>query len=173
MFVLVHGWNYRIWLANWAELSVIDEFDFTTRKIYQNFSNYSAWQRRAHLFPHYCAAMNSKPSELIRNEVEMCRTAAWTEPADQSVWFYQRWLFSSLSTALPNQKELLTELARDQLKSMLELLEVEPTAALVNSFVIFLLKLLNPEDPQILELLKKQAEIDPLRRNYYQQGCAQ
>ena len=76
----------------------------------------------------------------------MCRNAAWTEPADQSVWFYQRWLFGHLPKLLQNDngslQKLITEtLARDQIKSINELIEEEGrgfNVALAMSFVRFM-----------------------------------
>lgn len=157
--LLVHGWNYRIWLADWAQLSVVDELDYTTRKIYENFSNYSAWQRRAHLFVAYAREMGEIES-LLRNEVEMCRTAAWTEPADQSVWFYQNWLFSELSKSIPEHHDLISEMLTEQVISIRDLIKEEPRAALAHSF---LLKF----DSEYSDTSKLQ-EIDPLRRAYWQ-----
>ncbi len=156
--LLVHGWNYRIWLADWAQLSVVDEFDFTTRKIYENFSNYSAWQRRAHLFVSYAREIGDIAS-LLRNEVEMCRTAAWTEPADQSVWFYQKWLFSELPKLIPEHAELLSKLQAEQIASIRELIVEEPSAALAHSFLL--------QFDAEYSVTHKLPEIDPLRRAYW------
>ena len=144
-FCVVHGWNYRIWLTNWASVSVISEFDFTTLKIYQNFSNYSAWQRRSQLFPKYLDTFtfDLARDSFIRNEVEMCRNAAWTEPSDQSIWFYQRWLFTQLPQMRPELKELLIKLARDQVQSISELIEEEKggeSVKLARNFVNFLIE---------------------------------
>lgn len=167
--IVVHGWNYRVWLAEWAQLSLVDEFDFTTRKIYQNFSNYSAWQRRAHLFPARLRETGSGGCEaMLRNEVEMCRNAAWTEPGDQSVWFYQRWLFGRLPALLGGEMQmLLTRLAGEQLNSMLELVAEEPSAALAISFVVFLLRLIGDTDVRIPTLLAQLATVDPTREAYW------
>lgn len=38
---LVHGWNYRRFIAKNAPTTLQQEFDFTTKKIEKNFSNYS------------------------------------------------------------------------------------------------------------------------------------
>lgn len=171
MFI-VHGWNYRIWLTEWAEVSVLDEFDFTTLKIYRNFSNYSAWQRRSHLLPKYLDSTNQQVESVLRNEVELCRNAAWTEPADQSVWFYQRWLFSDLPKLIPDQVDLLMSLARDQIKSIDELIEEEGRGASVSlamSFVIFVLEsAFNLTDDSRIELyLNRLKQVDPLRLGHY------
>lgn len=153
----------------------MDEFDFTTCKIYENFSNYSAWQRRAHLLPAYLNAMSEETAvraSLLRNEVELCRNAAWTEPADQSVWFYQRWFFEQLPGALcsDDEKELIKLLATEQLKSMEELIKEEPNAALAHSFVLFLVERFEGQvqSGRPRELLEHLLRIDPLRREYWQ-----
>lgn len=159
VFLLVHGWNYRIWLAKWASLSVIDEFDFTTRKIYENFSNYSAWQRRQHLFVDYCKELGGTVAELLKNEVELCRNAAWTEPADQSVWFHQRWLFFTLPKLIPAAAGLIEKLAQEQLSSVLQLLEEEPEAVHAMSLAVSMGR---------REFLPKLAAIDSHRTLYWQ-----
>ncbi len=138
-----------------------DEFDFTTRKIYENFSNYSAWHRRTLLFVPFLQTIENdrEVAELLKNEVEMCRNAAWTEPADQSVWFYQRWLFFGLPKQLPEHAQLLQELAKEQLKSILELIEEDPDAVQAISFAASMGK---------REFLPRLAEIDTLRQSYWQ-----
>lgn len=170
---LVHGWNYRIWLADWAEVSIIDEFDFTTLKIYQNFSNYSAWQRRSHLLPKYLKDSSVETEEsFLRNEVEICRNAAWTEPADQSIWFYQRWLFGQLPNSLENEssKKILTEtLARDQIKSINELIQEEGrgfNVALAMSFVKFMHDHVVSEK-ECFDYLNDLKSVDELRKGHW------
>lgn len=159
-------------MTGWAELSVIDEFDFTTLKIYQNFSNYSAWQRRAHLLPKYLDESGVDVDYFLRNEVELCRNAAWTEPSDQSIWFYQRWFFSELPKLIPNHEALLISLARDQIKSIEELIEEEgrgSSVALAMSFVVFIAEnaLELKGDAKIQMYLDQLKVVDPLRIGHY------
>ena len=45
--VLVHCWNYRRHVSSKANKSWNEEFNFTTKKIEDNFSNYSAWHQRS------------------------------------------------------------------------------------------------------------------------------
>lgn len=47
----VHCWAYRAWAAQQAAVSPAAEFAFTTEKILENFSNYSAWHYRSKLLP--------------------------------------------------------------------------------------------------------------------------
>ena len=91
-------------------LSDTIQVDFTTEKINANFSNYSAWHFRSKLlrelpegsiekvFSHICC--NLVPSkclssgmlhfEELSSELEFVRQAFFTEPNDQSGWFYHR-----------------------------------------------------------------------------------
>lgn len=80
-----HCWNYRLWLAGETRA----EFEATTRHIYANFSNYSAWQRRAALLPPMLAMDGAA---LWDAEAQLVRAAYWTQPRDQAVWFYLRLL---------------------------------------------------------------------------------
>lgn len=179
ILILVHGWNYRIWLADWAGLSIIDEFDFTTVKIYQNFSNYSAWQRRAHLLPDFLSSSagdsDFKKESILRNEVEMCRNAAWTEPSDQSIWFYQKWLFSDLPKLFVDTDskipELMNKLAGEQLKSIRELIEEEKRqfqVALAMSFAVFLCEKVLKEHFEVVDEYREALiKVDKLRSGHH------
>ena len=44
---IVHCWNYRRWICDQSNTSTKTEFDYTTKKIQENFSNYSAWHNRS------------------------------------------------------------------------------------------------------------------------------
>ncbi|KAI8907237.1 hypothetical protein EDD86DRAFT_227836, partial [Gorgonomyces haynaldii] len=80
-----HGWDYRRWVVK--EGKIEGEFEYTTQKINENFSNFSAWHYRSKLMPH-----QPDVAEQIEHDFEMVRNAIYTEPGDQSAWLYQRWL---------------------------------------------------------------------------------
>jgi geranylgeranyl transferase type-2 subunit alpha len=69
-------------------------FNFTTSKINQNFSNYSAWHARSVTLPFILQSLGSQEekAQRMREEFELAQSAFYTEPTDQSAWLYQRWL---------------------------------------------------------------------------------
>ncbi|KAJ3339718.1 hypothetical protein HDU93_007834 [Gonapodya sp. JEL0774] len=95
-----HGWDYRRYLVAFRAPGITDgvshpkkEFEYTTKKINQNFSNYSAWHYRSTVLPNSFA-----PSEIpaqLHTEFELVRSAIYTDPQDQSAWLYQRWLLGA------------------------------------------------------------------------------
>lgn len=58
---LVHCWNYRKWLADHFKVPALQELDYTGRKIFQNFSNYSGWHRRSQLM------LQAFPSDAVKD----------------------------------------------------------------------------------------------------------
>ncbi len=100
----VHCWDYRRYAASKAQATLQDEFDFTTKKIGDNFSNYSSWHQRSALIPLLYAHDPLKMKDVLNQgelpvttlficvEFELMKSAFYTDPADQSIWFYYRWL---------------------------------------------------------------------------------
>jgi len=82
------------------------EWGFTTQKIEQNFSNYSAYHYRSKLLPLWISVLISSSSssennnnnsvstiqQFLLSEFQVVRNAIYTEPDDQSSWWYHRYL---------------------------------------------------------------------------------
>lgn len=81
------------------------EFDFTTEKIEQNFSNASAFHYRAKLMPHLVSAS-------VDTELELVHNAIFTEPDDQTAWWHLNFLLENYTDSidLNTEKEMLEEL---------------------------------------------------------------
>jgi geranylgeranyl transferase type-2 subunit alpha len=120
---LVHGWSYRRnVVANIREQQVdtkeIDtkEFEYTSTKIKQSFSNYSAWHYRSKVLPSILKDMTDEERTAVGKkgkefgsthakrcvgclliivqslELDLIKNALYTEPDDQSAWLYYWWL---------------------------------------------------------------------------------
>ncbi|KAJ8306025.1 hypothetical protein KUTeg_016570 [Tegillarca granosa] len=107
------SWNHRCFVMDnmpkpdWARelhlrfvversnVNLEDELLFTTHKIQTNFSNYSSWHYRSKLLP-LVYPDHSNPvgvqEEVLLKEYEVVQNAIFTDPDDQSAWFYHRWL---------------------------------------------------------------------------------
>ncbi|MCJ8742009.1 hypothetical protein PDJAM_G00077340 [Pangasius djambal] len=113
-----HCWDYRRLVVKVSGVSVEQELQFTDRLIGSNFSNYSSWHYRSTLLPllhpqpasdlasacqkhtHTHTPPTASPQtrghrvceEQLLKEYELVQNAVFTDPNDQSAWFYYRWL---------------------------------------------------------------------------------
>ncbi|KAG7228743.1 hypothetical protein INR49_008521 [Caranx melampygus] len=110
-----HCWDYRRMVVKMSCVPVDQELEFTDRLIGSNFSNYSSWHYRSTLLPllHPESPEPSSPcrkppqtspppspqthshrvcEEQLLKEYELVQNAFFTDPNDQSAWFYYRWL---------------------------------------------------------------------------------
>jgi len=153
-----HVWGYRNFLlANSKTMTVEEELQFTTEKIVSNFSNYSSWHLRSTLLPRLSYNYFSEELDLIKN-------AAFTDPNDQSVWFYHRWLLRSQ----PKSPEFQSTL-REELLWIQELHELEPENKWTLSALILVMDLLDSDEfkSQRICYLDDLVKLDPMRKNYY------
>jgi geranylgeranyl transferase type-2 subunit alpha len=94
------------------------EWDFCSQKIQDNFSNYSALHHRSKLL------LLLKDVIVLSNELELVHNAIFTEPDDQTAWWYHRFLLVQafdpslfqLQEELQVLKELQNELVDGQSK---------------------------------------------------------
>ena len=76
------------------------EWDFTTEKIQDNFSNFSAFYYRSQLLPRYLRIADDTLS-VWQEELQLIENAVCTEPDDQTAWWYQALLFPYDDTLFP------------------------------------------------------------------------
>ncbi|KAK5002624.1 Rab geranylgeranyltransferase [Cryomyces antarcticus] len=110
------------------------EFAYTTRMISTNLSNFSAWHNRSKLIPRLLyerSASSIMRRQLLDDEFGLVRRGLWTDPYDQSLWFYHDYLMSIISSSVPAEAAIVLDLTdedrrerlrgeRDSIEEMLE-----------------------------------------------------
>ncbi|KAF9483826.1 rab-protein geranylgeranyltransferase [Pholiota conissans] len=144
------------------------ELVYTSRKIEANFSNFSAWHQRSKTLTSLWEHGKLDEAKSREQEFELLRNAMYTDPNDQSVWIYHRWLVGTDGSA---------ELLEREIAAIQELLDEQPDSKwCVESIIRYkhlLLKKSSSADVKALSeecrgLLGRLQEIDPLRRRRYQ-----
>jgi geranylgeranyl transferase type-2 subunit alpha len=104
-----HAWDYRRKIVSELERlgnkSMVEpEFEYTTKMIQSNLSNFSAWHNRSQLIPRLLEERNASTEDrkkLFDGEFELITTALYTDPYDQSLWSYHQYLMSTLDPESP------------------------------------------------------------------------
>jgi len=167
-----HCWNYRRYVSKMSNSTLEKELEFTMNQIDNNFSNYSAWHQRSAIIPVLFGKDKAIMRDVLNKEFELVQHAFYTEPSDQSAWFYYRWLMDSICESSnlmirPLDSEQISILER-QLVSIQELMTVEPNCKWPILTCIFLMMRLGKDRQIILENLVNLETIDSQHVGYYQ-----
>ncbi|DBA04898.1 TPA: hypothetical protein N0F65_006900 [Lagenidium giganteum] len=175
-----HCWNYRRHVSKRAGVTQEQEFEFSTVKIAQNFSNYSvggvglfslALHHRSITLPTPLTA------DVLFQEIELVQQAVFTEPDDQSAWFYYRWLLTSMMDLMMGSPDDAGSFLDSQIAWMEELREMEEQAkwVLVTLADVYTRKAaLTDKDAQAkaIGMYRQLIELDPDHRHYYEDMAA-
>lgn len=128
-----HAWGYRRFVVDQLERPYSSlqtgednltspkaltesEFEYTTKMINTNLSNFSAWHYRGTIIPRLLdlrAADNEARRKLLDDELSLICTAINTDPFDQSIWYYHQYLMSALSPTCPKQSMIALDLTNN------------------------------------------------------------
>ncbi|EOR01112.1 hypothetical protein E3P92_03587 [Wallemia ichthyophaga] len=179
-----HAWGYRrqlLTLMNFKEdrntvstfphvLSrdqLLKEKQSTLHFIENNFSNFSAWHQRTKILSQLWALDGGVSIDDLNEEFDLVKQAMYTDPSDQSVWLYHKWLIQQVAD------ENIVDVLQRELESINELYELEPESKWCLESLAHYNKLLH-QHTQANELLRRYNEyltelitIDPDRKNRY------
>ena len=156
------------------------EFEFTTSKIEQNFSNFSAFHYRSQLLD-LCDDNdngNVDIEEIMEKEFQLIENAVCTEPDDQTCWWYHAILLDKLSGHNNNMPPRLQE----QADLFRDILEDSPESKWVILGLFRVLQILGTYDEDAAaddssvsskeereRLLQRLMKIDPYRSQRYEE----
>ncbi|KAI5953403.1 BET4 [Candida jiufengensis] len=195
-----HGWHYRRFIVENLEEEQsqkneilklnLEEFEYTTTKIQNDFSNFSAWHNRTKLIPKILQLMKetkvdnelfNDPQNILNNDLEMIKTGIYMSPEDSSVWLYLYWLLSdSIFVNSFKSKEDYVQVLQDQISIIKEVNELEIEDSNQDNIgclksLIYIKAILNNclheksiIDEDIKESLIKLIKLDQLRKGKYQ-----
>ncbi|CEJ81293.1 hypothetical protein VHEMI01429 [[Torrubiella] hemipterigena] len=103
-----HAWAYRRFVVSQLELPLFggesmaeSEFEYTTKRLQSNFSNFSAWHNRSELIPKLVKLRSldtTARKEFLDAEFEYINGAINLSPEDQSLWYYHQFLVANITT---------------------------------------------------------------------------
>lgn len=153
------------------------ELAYALRKIESNFSNFSAWHQRTKLLPHLWTAQQLTQPQIdlrIDTELELVKQAMYTDPSDQSVWFYHRWLIDQVTEGKQEEtSKRKVKVLEEEVATIEELFELEPESKWCAISLAHLHTLLaevkgaEEGSGKAKELLEKLIELDPDREARY------
>lgn len=89
-----HCWNYRRFVVAASKMPPDEELNYSAEKVKENFSNYSAFHHRSLYIKHSGKSF----VDILPEEFSIVENAIFTEPDDQSAWWYHQFLLTWVST---------------------------------------------------------------------------
>jgi len=145
------------------------EWVFTEEKIRDNFSNFSAFHCRSKLLPLLLDLGKQSLETLISNEFDMVLNAVFTEPDDQTAWWYQRFLLDFISTATNDeQNDFVDRVLQSHIDQLRELKEEYPSGKWVlTGFLQCLQSSKGSNATECRSVIEQLLDIDPDRKERY------
>ncbi|KAF8163141.1 rab-protein geranylgeranyltransferase [Crassisporium funariophilum] len=165
------AWDYRRYVLGSMPTSrpEASELVYTSKKIESNFSNFSAWHQRSKVLSSLWAQGLLDEEKSREDEYDLLRNAMYTDPSDQSVWMYHRWLVGTSGGKVLLEREIAV---------IQELLDEQPDSKWCMESIVHYKRLLlrncaSEVDVGALStdcrtLLKTLEDLDPARRKRYQ-----
>lgn len=157
-----HCWNYRRFVVETCGVAAEDELQYSAEKIQENFSNYSAFHHRSLFLKRSGQSVRA----ALANELTIVENAIFTEPDDQSAWWYHqfllRWALEELQQVQHQHQqesgaelaEWLATLLQQQLELVGGLFELEENCAWVITCLLNIVDTLT--SPHLVEALEKE-----------------
>lgn len=152
-----HGWQLRRVVTENLENQIqndptglllinLNEYEFTTSKINNNISNFSAWHNRSNLIPRiYNLFQNYSPSsdqsepeiitkyrqmfsntyDILISEIKLINTGMYVDVDDTSIWLYLYWLMTDEFYIKTIDPRIYKDILTDQLNVITELNDLE------------------------------------------------
>lgn len=177
-----HCWNYRRAIFQRSGLENSHEMDYCLDKIQENFSNYSAFHHRSI----FIKQTNMSIEDVFETEWPMVENAIFTEPDDQSAWWYYQFLVTLATSSVTaestsNHMAWLVQTLTKHMDVIQSLLELEANSRWPLMILVFLADTLlsstckahlaSDQSGQLLELrvglLDKLCIIDPNHLHRY------
>jgi hypothetical protein len=136
------------------------EWEFTRAKISQNFSNFSAFHYRSKLL------LLLWPRVDMSAEIQLVEDAIYTEPDDQTAWWYQAFLLDTIQSK--QTVESYQDRLQQHLKALEELAEEVSECKWVRLGLIACLKLLPGTKDRLRDLWQALIDMDPDRKVRYE-----
>ncbi|KAF7311568.1 Rab geranylgeranyltransferase [Mycena kentingensis (nom. inval.)] len=167
-----HAWSYRRYVLAGMPVArpEMAQLAYTTRKIEANFSNFSAWHQRTKILSSLWGSGQLDYAKSKEDEYELVRNAMFTDPNDQSVWIYHRWLIGQGDDAIVLNREI---------GIIQELLDEQPDSKWCMESLVYYKRLLLRKHPSAIDttsvaeecrrLLGELGAIDPARRMRYEE----
>jgi geranylgeranyl transferase type-2 subunit alpha len=134
-----------------------EEFDYSTEKIAENFSNYSSFHHRSVYLRQLSSVIDDPRSkQTLTQELAIVENAVFTEPDDQSAWWYHQfllvWSHHNMLGASDEDITWFRGVLEGQLDVMRSLLELETASKWAMTCIVNLIDVIVRSCPHLADV---------------------